>query len=138
VKKTHIVAECCVVLLERADPMSSPKLHLVTATSIVFWLWGVVLILSGIAIGYPALAKSGTGGPLAVLVTWGLAYCICGIALRRRQWGVRWWAGGLCIISIVVLFNLSLRISLVGIVLNMLALALIAGSWRALDNDAGP
>ena len=112
--------------------MNQPKSRLITAASTIFWVWGVLLVISGIAIGYPAFATEGAVGPIFIMVAWGIAYCVGGFALRRRQWGVRWWASALCAISVLVLLFVQVKMSLLGIALNIAALVLIAGSWRAL------
>src|SRR6185295_521177 len=85
--------------------------------SILFWFWGVFLLLSGFAVGYPALMVRGALGPLLFLCTWGLACCVAGFALRRGRWGVRWWGSALCVVSSVLLLLLHSPASLVGVAL---------------------
>ena len=109
---------------------SNPRL--LSVASILFWLCGVLLLVSAIAIGYPALATRGSFGPLLLLVVWGAAYLVGGYALRRRVWGVRWWGSALSVLSSVALLTVQIRLSLVGVAVNLVALTLIILSWRAL------
>jgi len=118
--------------------MSEPKSRLISAVSMLFWVWGILVLLSGFAIGYPAVATRGAFGPLVVTAVWGIAYCLGGFALRRRQWGVRWWGSALCIISTLVLLVIQVRVSSLGVAVNVAALVLIAMSWRALLLGSGP
>ena len=87
--------------------------------------------------GYPAYATHGTLVPLILIGAWGLAFCIGGHALRRHQWGVRWWGAGLCVSSISALPLTGIKISLLGIVLNLLALGIIIATWQQLAAAIG-
>jgi hypothetical protein len=112
--------------------MNASNPHILSVACILFWLWGVLLLLSAVAIGYPAMVTRSSIAPAALLVVWGVAYVIGGFALRRRIWGVRWWASALSGLSAVVLFIVQYKLSLLGVAVNVAALALIILSWRVL------
>jgi cobalamin biosynthesis protein CobD/CbiB len=90
------------------------------------------VLLIGFAIGYPALAKQGNIVPLVVSTTWGIAFGLGGLALRRGRWGVRWWLSALCIVSIVALLLAQATISLPGMLVNAVVLVLLMVSWKSL------
>ena len=52
--------------------------------------------------------------------------------MRRRIWGVRWWGSVLVGLSAVVLLIAQFKLSLFGVAVNVVALALIILSWRVL------
>ena len=98
--------------------------------SIAFWLWGILVLLIGFAIGYPALMIDGSAMFLILFGVWGIAYCLGGYALAKRRWGVRWWGTSLCVLSIIVLLLAQVKISMVGALINLIALGLIIASWK--------
>ena len=102
-----------------------------SAASILFWLWGVLIFSVGVAIGYSSLTLHNSALPLLLFASWGVAFCVGGFALPRRRWGVRWWASLLCNLSVVALLSAQVRLSLVGVAINVLALSFILISWRA-------
>jgi len=67
--------------------MIGSKSRLISTASTLFWVCGIFVLLSGFAIGYPAAATKGAFVLLVVATVWGIAYCVGGFALRRRQWG---------------------------------------------------
>lgn len=112
--------------------MDAPRNVPLTAASAIFWIWGILLLVSGVAVGYPALASSGNFVPLVLMVAWGSTYCVGGFALRRKVWGVRWWSSVLCLFSVAILLVVGVKVSMLGAAVNVLALVLIVLSWRAL------
>ena len=102
-----------------------------SVASILFWLWGVLILCVGLAVGYPTLIARGSAVPLLLFCLWGAAFCAGGFALRGNRWRVRWWGSLLCVGSIVLLLLAQVRLSPVGVAVNALALAFILASWRA-------
>ncbi len=98
--------------------------------SSLLWLWGALVLLAGFAVGYPALMTQGTPVFLVAFAVWGTATCLAAFALRKRRWGVRWWASALCLLSALTMLLMNVKLSLLGVALNILALVLIVISWR--------
>jgi uncharacterized membrane protein HdeD (DUF308 family) len=67
------------------------------------------------------------------MILWALAYLLGGYALRRQKWGFRWWAVGLCVSSIAGVFLFQTPMSLIILVLNVIALSLVALGWRKTE-----
>ena len=105
-------------------------MRLNTIASALFWFWGVLVLLVGFAIGYPAFAMHEDIAPLLLFAIWGVSFCLGGFALRRRRWGVRWWGSFLCIISAGALLLAQVKLSLLGVAINLAALGLVLGSWQ--------
>lgn len=103
--------------------------------SILFWLWGLLVLLVGLAVGYPALVAQRSAIPLLLLCLWGAAFCAGGFALRRWRWGVQWWGSLLCGGSIAALLLAQVRLSPLGVAVNALALGFILASWRVSGRE---
>ena len=115
--------------MSQPQGIASPKV--IALASTLCWTWGTLVLLMGFAIGYPALAKQGNIVPLVVSAAWGIAFGLGGFALRQGRWGVRWWVSALCIVSIVVLLRAQATISVLGMLINALVLALLMVSWKS-------
>ncbi len=101
-----------------------------SVASILFWLWGVIVLSVGFAVGYPNLMAHESANPLFLFCLWGAAYCVGGFALGGRRWGVRWWGSLLCVGSIAVLLLVRVQLSPLGVAVNVMALGFILASWR--------
>lgn len=106
------------------------KSRLNSIASVLLWLWGILILLSGIAVGYPVLATQGSILPMLAFATWGVVTCLAAFALRNRQWGVRWWGSVLCAVSALIMVLVQVKVSLIGAALNVGVLALILCSWN--------
>lgn len=106
------------------------KIRLNLAASTLLWFWGMLVLLVGFAIGYPALMTQGTPAVLIAFGLWGFASCLAAFALRKRRWAVRWWGSALCILSAAVMLVIQVKISPLGIALNIGAVVLLLLSWN--------
>ena len=106
--------------------------RIINIASTLMWVWGGYTLLVGISVGYPALIYHSSVIPLAITTVWGVLFCLVGFSIRKRKWGVRWWGGLLCVISIVLLMIVPTKSSLLGLAINAITLLLIILSWRPL------
>lgn len=116
--------------MDQPQELANSKAIGVAAT--ICWVWGVVMLLSGFAVGYPALAKHGNIVPLLAFAAWGIAFGLGGFALRRGRWSARWWVSALCVVSIAALLLVRVPISLLGVLVNAAVLVLLMISWKSL------
>jgi uncharacterized RDD family membrane protein YckC len=114
--------------------MSARELRFNSSASILFWVWGILVLLIGFAVGYPALMMHGSVMPLFLFGLWGAAFCFGGYSLRRRLYGVRWWGLAICVLSVIALIFAHAQISLIGILINVTAIGLIIASWNVHTN----
>lgn len=113
--------------------------NLNASASALMWLWGFLALLSAAALGFPALAMHGSVMPMALFGSWGVLHSAAALALRKRRWGGRWWASGLCVLSVVALLLMPrMMISLLGAAINAGALLLILFSWRVGEAASHP
>ena len=115
--------------------MNQRELRLNSIASTLFWVWGVLILLVGFAVGYPALMQHGLVMPLFSFGLWGASFCFGGYALRRRLYGVRWWGSIICVLSVIVLLFARVQLSLVGMLINTVSLGLIIASWGLFQNE---
>lgn len=108
--------------------MNKNRLNSIAST--LLWLWGILIVLIGLAIGIPAFATQGTSLPILVFGVWGVVICASAYALRKRKWGVRWWATALCVVSTAIMILAQNRLSLLGMAINIGAIALVLFSWN--------
>jgi hypothetical protein len=105
----------------------------VAIASTLLWFAGALLIfLSASSIFYvtsPKSAASAADAPL-LLMLWGAAYLCGGFALRRKRWGYRWWAAGLCLSAVGAVFVFLAPMTIIVLLLSAAALALLALEWR--------
>jgi hypothetical protein len=111
--------------------MPDQKLPFNLVASILFWFWGICVLIGIFVVLLMRGANVAPWLPL-VFIAWGIAFCAAGFAMRRRRWGVRWWGAGLCVISIVWLLVFYTPQILIGIVINLGALGLLLASWREI------
>lgn len=114
--------------------MPDSKLPINLVSSILFWFWGICIL---IGIFVMILMHGGRIPPTIPLTfaLWGVAFCAAGFAMRRRRWGVRWWGAGLCVVSVVILLVFYTPQVIIGIAINLGALGLLLASW---DEKPGP
>ena len=115
--------------------MNNVPSRAIRIASILFWVWGVIVLLSAVALGYPAFATRGDIAPLAIMLLIGAATCVAAYALRKRQWGVRWWAATLALLAVLLLMTMRSPMAWLGIALNATSLGLIAVSWNGFIPD---
>jgi hypothetical protein len=106
------------------------KSRLNSIASSLLWLWGILVLLIGVSLGYPAFATHGATLPLIMFGIWGVVVCVAAFAMRKRRWGVRWWSTALCVISAVLIMLPLNKFSLFGAAINVGALVLVLLSWN--------
>ncbi len=101
--------------------------------STLFWLSGGLLLLLALSLGTfatSAQAPRNAGIVPLIMLAWALFHLVGGFALRKRKWGYRWWAVGLCLSSVAAVLLLLVPATLVILVLDVIALASVASDWR--------
>lgn len=109
---------------------ATDKIRLNSIASNLLWLWGALVLFGGLAIGYPVLVSQGNPAILIGFGVWGVATCLAAFSLRKRRWGARWWGGGLCVISALTMLVIGVKLSLLGLLVNVAVLVLILMSWQ--------
>lgn len=101
--------------------------------STLLWFAGALLLLLTLSLVIFATSSKAPSGASLVpqaMFLWTLTYGIGGFAMRKQKWGYRWWAIGLCASSGVAAYLLLSPMTLIILVLNVVALALIVPGWR--------
>ncbi len=65
-----------------AQPQGIPSSKVIAIASTLCWAWETLVLLIGVAVGYPAFANQGDIDPLVVSTAWGIAFGLGGFALR--------------------------------------------------------
>ena len=106
---------------------------MLTLASILAWVWGVLLLLSALALGIPSVSRGASLVLPIVLIGLGTLLCIAGAGLRKRRRRAGLIAlvasGLLCILYAVVFAPLSL----IGIVVNLGIIGAVAVNWKRLS-----
>jgi hypothetical protein len=119
--------------MKQAQKFKKPQT--ITIASTMCWVWGLLLLLIGLAIGFPAIAMKGNISILLFFAIWGGAYCVAGFALPRRKWSVRWWLSILSFLSAAILLLMQVTVSLFGVLLNIAVVGLVMMSWKWLGEN---
>ena len=104
--------------------------------STLLWVWGVLNLLSAIAIGIPMVAGANVGGIgfSGAIAVAGVVLCICGRGVRRRRRGAAIGAlvtsGALLILTLLTLTGWPLTLFF-GIPVTILIFA----NWKHLETS---
>jgi len=98
--------------------------------SILSWFWGILLLISSVALGIPMVSR---GSPLVfplLLVVLGILFCVAGNGVRKQRQYSRWLAVACSIASSVLLLLLRVSISPVGLVICLVITILVVINWK--------
>jgi len=114
----------------------------VLVASTLCWLWGVVVLLSSVALLIPAVAMHGVGSvevlfPAAMFLV-SCAYLFAGYALRRQRRAGGWSGGSAAVLMVGLLVRSGLPgVTIIAFLVNVAIVALVLLNWRHLGRAPG-
>ena len=99
--------------------------------STLSWLWGILLLVSSVALGIPMASQ---GGPLVLpvlLVVLAILFCVAGHGVRKQRLYASWLAVVSSIASSILLLLLRFSISPVGILIGLVVTILVIKNWKS-------
>jgi hypothetical protein len=109
--------------------LSSPRELKIAST--LSWFWGILLLVSSIALGMPMASQ---GGPLVLpilLVVLAILFCVAGHGVRKQRLYASWLAVVSSIASCILLLLMQFRISPIGILIGLMVTILIIRNWKS-------
>ena len=108
--------------------------------STLAWIWGVLFILSTLAVGIPTIAQNGVFNRAALVVIFlallAAALCYAGYGLRKARRNAGWVAIVVGAFLILVPIVYRAPITRVGIFVNLLIVGLTIANWRSLSGSS--
>jgi hypothetical protein len=100
--------------------------------SALAWCWGVLLLVSAVAVGVPMVARGRVLLLPLLLAGLGAVFCWAGHGLRRQRRGAAWTALIASAATSALLLRFRFPISAVGLVLCLAIVVLVLKDPRAL------
>jgi hypothetical protein len=109
--------------------LGSPRELKIAST--LSWFWGILLLVSSIALGMPMVLQ---GGPLVLpmlLVVLAILFCVAGHGVRKQRLYASWLAVLSSVASCILLLLLRFQISPIGILIGLVVTILVIRNWKS-------
>ena len=104
-----------------------------STASTLAWIWGLLMVFGGVALGFPALSMGHSLVLPVILFVLGSALCYGGYGLRRKRRAASILAVGVS--ALTVIFHLFMHVGPgpVGIIVNLAIIVLVLVNWKHLE-----